>query len=467
MTGRIILPIILIGIVSDAFAITISGINETYAGQQIEIVIPQDPFTGIDTIISSLIADETGFFTTELQITEITQVFMVSGIYNMFLFVEPGKDYKVILPPFEPLTEEKRFNPYFNPVEVHLTTEKFNEDDINILIRMFLDAYQPYYNKHLNKVFGDKNFEQLNKDIAIIDKPFKKSGNEFFNNYRYYKYGMLRFLAYQHKSKALSDQFFKDKPFLYNNPAYIELFDMLYKEYFTHFSRADDNKTLSRALTQSRTYQDVKLALGADSVIKPAELLNMVILKCLYDEFYDDNYPRSALLTVLDSFIEDVKINKQVKIAQNIRDKVTRLMVGFEPPPFNLYSADSIHFTLDSLKGKFVYLNFCSCFSYSCLNEFVMLQKLYDRHKQYIEIVTIIIDKNYDAVQSFLTKSGYSWTFLQYQNQPEVLEQYDIRAFPTYYLIDNEGKLAISPARTPAEGFEIQLFKQLKAKGIL
>lgn len=467
MTEKIITLFIFIGIVTNIEAVTISGKNETFAGQQVEFVIQQDPFTGTDSVITVVTVADDGSFSTEIHFKETTQLFLKSGIYNMYLYVEPDKNYKVILPEFQPLTQEKKLNPYFKPVDVHLTTENFDEHDLNMQIRMFMDAYQPYYNKHLNKVFGDKDFEQLDKDIAQIDKPFHKSRNKFFNNFRFYKYGMLRFLAFQHKSKAISDQYFKGRPFLYNNPAYLELFDMLYEEYFIHFSRADTNKSLSKALTQSMNYKDVKTALEADTVIEPAELLNMVILKCLYDEFYDDNYPRSALLNVLDSFIRDVSINRQVEIAIKIRNKVTRLLVGYKPPEFKLYDIDSNLYTLESFKGKFVYLNFCSCFSYSCLNEFVMLQKLYERHQQYLEIVTIVIDENFDAVRSFLEKSGYSWKFLQYQNQPEIFDEYDIRAFPTYYLIDNEGKLALSPAPGPAEGFEVQLYKQLKAKGVL
>jgi hypothetical protein len=47
----------------------------------------------------------------------------------------------------------------------------------------------------------------------------------------------------------------------------------------------------------------------------------------------------------------------------------------------------------------------------------------------------------------------------------EIIDQYDVRAYPTYYLIGPSGKLQMSPAPSPAEGFESQLFKLMRSKG--
>jgi thioredoxin-related protein len=96
-----------------------------------------------------------------------------------------------------------------------------------------------------------------------------------------------------------------------------------------------------------------------------------------------------------------------------------------------------------------------------------MLQKLYEKHNKYLEIVTIIVDEDVELMKDFVNRSGYSWTFLHFDMQPEILQEYDVRTFPTYFLIDNQGKLAMSPAPSPAEEFEGRLFKELRAKGVL
>lgn len=460
-------PLLLILVNLGAQAATISGNDSSYIGKELMFYVESDPFTGNHKEVGRATVNPDGSFSVPLSISETRYVYSHTGQYLLYLFAEPGNNYQVVLPKFKEKTKADKLNPYFNPISVHLGTKDYNINELNIQIRIFLDTYIPYYNKHLDKVFTDTEFEQLDKDIAQIEKPFSKSKNTFFRNYRNYKYGMLRFLAYQHKSKAISDRYFKEKPVLYHNPAYIELFNMVYEKYFSYFARGDNAQLLGEAISEKKTYKALKSVLSADEVLYPDELLGMVALKSLYTEFYDDNYSRKDLLTILEDFMAKDQVPVQTSIAKSMHEKVTKLLIGFAPPNFELYSADSNLTSLDKYRGKFVYLNFCSCFSYSCLNEFTQLQLLHNKHKKYLEIVTVVIDDNVEVMKNFLARSGYNWTFLHYDNQPEILQEYDVRIFPTYYLIDHEGILIQSPAASPNEQFEGRLFKMLRAKGIL
>jgi hypothetical protein len=96
-----------------------------------------------------------------------------------------------------------------------------------------------------------------------------------------------------------------------------------------------------------------------------------------------------------------------------------------------------------------------------------MLNSLYDKHQELLEIVTILVDNDYDVINSFLERSNYPWIFLHYGNQASIIKEYDVRAFPTYYLIGQDGKLEVSPAPSPGEEFEARLFKLLREKGVL
>lgn len=447
--------------------VIITGTHSAYANKEIVFLHYADPFTGMEEVVTKTTFDSTGTFSVNIETGETKYIYACLGNKKVYLYIEPGKEYNVILPEFVALTQADKLNPFFKHIDVHLATKVFDQKELNVQIRMFMDAYQPYFNKHIEKVFTDIDFAQLDKDIEKMNKPFSKSANEFFNNFREYKYGMLRFLAYQHKSKAISDQYFKGREVLYYNPAYTDLFNEVYQKYFMHFSRADKEKKLANALSNEKTFDALRDALAIDEVLQPDELINLVALKCLHDEFYDDNYSRGAMLEVLNTFIDSQAPQIQIEYAQNIIQKVTRLLVGYLPPEFKLYDIDSNLVTLEKYKGKFVYLNFCSCFSYSCLNEFTQLQQLFEKHNKYLEIVSIVIDDDVQVMKDFVTRSGYSWTFLHFGNQPGILKEYDVRIFPTYYLIDHEGKLAMSPAVTPNEAFEGRLFKELRAKGIL
>jgi thiol-disulfide isomerase/thioredoxin len=196
-------------------------------------------------------------------------------------------------------------------------------------------------------------------------------------------------------------------------------------------------------------------------------LLELVILKCLHDEFYSDRFSRSSILIILDSLILKTGIREHQLIGNIIRDKITRLLSGHFPPPFELYDLDSNLVNLEYFKGKYLYLNFCSCHSYSCLKEFDALHGIYERHKDRLEIVTIAVDKYDESMHPFLKSRNYDWRFLYYGNQPGILEDYDIRAFPTYFLIGPDGILIQSPAPAPGENFESKLFEVMRSRGDL
>jgi len=195
--------------------------------------------------------------------------------------------------------------------------------------------------------------------------------------------------------------------------------------------------------------------------------MEMVILKSLHDEFFSDNFSRSALLALLDSVYRTTKIPEHVIIAENIRNRITKLLPGFVPAPFSLMDVNGREVSLDKFKGKYVYLNFCTTTSYTCLKEFVQLEKISKQYRKHLEVVTISADDNIEDLKNFLKNSKYSWTFLHFGNKPEILKDYDIRVYPTYFLIGPDKKMILSPAPSPEEGFEHRFFQLLRSKGEL
>lgn len=446
--------------------VSISGQDTSYTGMNIEFLKYSDRITNTEETVGECLVKDNGSFFAEFQLSETTFVFAYLGIYKLHLYAVPGNSYKIILPRREDKKQEDFLNPYFSPVVAHLATEDFQENELNVQIRMFNDAFLPYYNKHIMGLREKSDFAELDKDIAKMEKSFASSKDEFFNVYRKYRYGLLRHLTSQQKSKSISDEFFRDQPVYTNNPSYMELFNKVYDNYFQYFSRTKEGSELGDIIS-SHNLSDLRKLLSNDKVLGKGELLDMVILKGIYDEFYDDNYSRSALLEILNAMIRENKYPQLTAIAKSIRKKTTKLLAGFAPPDFELYDRDSNLVSLQDLKGKYVYLNFCSCFSYTCLNEFKYLSNLYEKFNEYIEIVTVIMDNDKDVINSFLERSNYKWLFLHYGNQSSIVREYDVRAFPTYYLIDPNGKLALSPAPGPGEEFEARLFKLLRSRGDL
>jgi cytochrome oxidase Cu insertion factor (SCO1/SenC/PrrC family) len=444
--------------------VTIYGQDTSYIGSDIIFFKYSDGISETETEIGrSRVADD-GIFSLTFDVDETTFVYSYLGTYKVHLYAEPGNSYEIILPPRQEKGLQDFLNPYFSPTIVHLATKHYDEKELNTLIRMFNDAFLPYYNKHILDLHNKGDFSELDKNIEKMDKPFSSSKNEFFNQYRKYRYGLLRYLAYQQKSKSISDEYFKNQPVLFQNPAYMELFNKVYDKYFQHFARTESGKQINNDIS-AHNLDSLRKTLSSDQVLGSGKLLDMVILKSLHDEFYNDLFSRSSLLAILDTLISTTPDKELKNAAVSIRKETTKLLVGFKPPTFSLYDADSNLVTLENFKGKYVYLNFCSCFSYTCLNEFASLKTLHDKYKDKLQIVTILLDNDKNVIKSFLARSNYQWKFLHYGNQATIIKDYDIRAFPTYYLIDPDGNLALSPSPSPSEDFEAHFFKVLRARG--
>jgi peroxiredoxin len=352
-------------------------------------------------------------------------------------------------------------------VEIHLALSNFNENELNMQIVMFEDAYGPYYEKHVNDLNTRTVSGNLESDIANIEKPFQSIPDAFFRAFRQYRYGMLKLFANQQKVQSLSDEYFNNQPVLYNNPAYADLFNLVFDKYFIFYSRTEPGKQIYSDINRSGSYKALYNTLSASTNFSNDTLKELIILKQIHDEYYGDQFSRSGLLNILDSMLTLTTIDIHRKFGEEVRKKITRLQTGYAPPPFSLYNTDSLIVNLSDLTGKYIYLNFCTCQSYACLNEFNALSLLHQRQKDRLLIITIATDPLEEVLRQFLARNKYDWMFLLYDRQPDVLKDYDIRAYPTYFLIGPDGKLILSPAPSPSEDFENRLFEIMKSRGDL
>jgi len=339
--------------------------------------------------------------------------------------------------------------------------------ELNFMIKSFDNSYFPYFNKLALNVKTQTNPKELQRAIAEMQKPWDSIDNPFFKNYVYYRLGMLRLLGYQYKTKAVSEEYFQKSKILYRHIAYMELFRQVFDKYFIFFSATPEGGKIFDDVNNKKSYAALRKTLQQDAVLRNDSLLELVILKNVYDNFYSDKFSREALVIILDSLSASTTNPTHRQIAANIRHKATSLMPGYSPPAFSLYDRNRKLVNLQDFKGSYVYLNFCTCTSYSCFKEYEILQKLNNKYGNTVKFITVICDGSLDEMITYLSKNTYNWIFLNFANQPDVLENYRIKAFPVYLFIDKDGRTLYSPCPTPGENFEGLLEKLLTKRGEL
>ncbi len=445
--------------------VIISGRDTARAGETITFLSKADFFSHAEDTIGQAKINDQGFFSIKAGIKTTRQIYTNLGIFKATIYAVPGSEYMVQLPPYIEKTKVDLMNPYFEETITPLAILNTSQQDLNLLIRMFDDSYNPYYDKFVRNIHDKEKLNELDSVIRQIERPFSNIENEFFNNYVFYKTGLLRLFATQFRVKQISSEYFNNQEVLYHQPAYMELFNQVYDNFFELIGRTEQGKKIYEDINQQQSLSALKVTLKRTGHIEGDRLTETIILKNLHDEFYRDRFSRSALLQILDSISNHSHFKEHVAIANNIRNKITRLLAGYPPPGFSLFDQDSTLVSLDDLKGKYVYLHFCTSSSYACLKEFGKLKYLHEKHEERLTIVSIMLDNSMADMQYFLSKNDYNWYFLHYGNQTSILEKYDIRVFPTYFLIGPGGKLVTSPAPSPSENIEQHLFNVMRNRG--
>lgn len=445
----------------------VSGVDTSYAGCEISLFAYTNQITFHEAELARCKVSKTGEFSLRFENNETRMIFFHLGVYKVFLYANPDTSYKIRLPQRNEKSAADKVNPYFEELPLHAGIIGCGPYELNFLIRSFDNSFTPVFDKYVVQTYNKKQLQGLDTTINRLEEPYKLTQSIFFKNYRFYKYGMLRHLASQHKSKAVSDIYFRNKPVLYENSSYMELFNQIYDRYFLFFGRTDKGKKIYDDINHWGNLDSLNISLQTDKVLVNDTLRELVVLKNIYDGFYGTDFSRLGLLHILDTLINRTHIAIHKQIGIEIRHKVTLLLKGFEPPAFTLLNQDSTLISLSDLKGKFIYLGFCSCMSYTCIKEFEALKTIQKKFGDKITIAIISTDDNWQDMHDYVKGNGLTWLFLHFGNQPSIIKDYDIRAYPTYFIIDKAGKLAVSPAPMPSENVELTLFQLMRTAGDL
>jgi peroxiredoxin len=404
--------------------IKIKGQAVDYAGEELRFYTYSDLITYTEETLFRCTVDDKGNFEGSGKFMHEEIVMARSGIYTVYFYGIPGAEYTLYLPPKTHKTRADSLNPFFTEIPIHAGVATSAPNDINRLMM--------------------EGSEQTN-------------GNKNYEHYLYYREGLLKFQSVRQKVKNISLNYFRDKPVLYYNEAYMDLFNYVYYRYFEFAQRYDPQ--LALIIDTKRGLPALKSYLLKDDVFKDDALLELVILKNLYDNFYAGIFQPEGLLALVVEVRQQTKYEQHKLIADNIINKVTLLLPGYVPPDFKLYDTEGKLYTLKDFKGKALYLMFCSVSNYGCIQNFEALFTLHNIYHDMLEIAVICMDEDMETVKKFKNNERFRWIFLHYGNEPDMLNKYDIKTLPAYFLLDKEGKIILSPAPSPAGDLEAEFIK--------
>ena len=452
---------------------SVQGSGTGYQGQAIHISIAWNPFITVNEYSHRIVCNQEGSFELEIPLESPRVVQFETGMYQAYLLMEPGYHYEVRFPDYREKEWDERISPFYQPVVTPL----------RVLSRTSLsDGDQIPGKEEVNARVAefDKRFAEINEGIILqrrkglssptdslireLEPEFASDGSNFFRSYRKFRYGILKLNEGLTDLETLSRDYLGPEVMEWH-PGFVELFRNMFKDFIFYYSQTDEGKGLKQLINRQQDFRQARELLQKHPAVWSDTLAEMVLIQEISELFYRGDYHKEALLIMLDSMAAHPVSTEFGTFAAQVRHKLASLETGHSPPPIALLDLEGKLCTLDDFKGKYTYLFFGTPDHYGCMMEYPFLQSFTEKHSEYLQVVTIMASEDKSKLEDFMTRNGYKWKVLHYEYQPAVLTDYQIRAYPTAYLLDREGKLLLSPATLPSDGFEQHLFRIMRSRG--
>ena len=156
-----------------------------------------------------------------------------------------------------------------------------------------------------------------------------------------------------------------------------------------------------------------------------------------------------AMTTMPQAINAQAQTNAQTTAADLDAKYATELLKpGTEAPEIALNTIDGKQFTLKSLRGKYVVLDFWASWCSDCRRDAPNIVALYNKfHQKGVEFVGVSFDRNNESWKNGVAKLALPYTQvsdLKNMRESPVSLSYNIKWIPSVYVIDPEGKVALA-----------------------
>ncbi len=286
------------------------------------------------------------------------------------------------------------------------------------------------------------------------------------------------------QKESFNFHFLEQKLFLYYtilHNGYAQTYDFKVSEKFPKFDEKMDLDNESDFLF-SIDYQDIVMTKFFEN-IKGDELLSSPTpknaipkIKALKSQriknrliqigVNDINIKNANYKNTYNEFISITNDPKIKEILTTNYNNTLAVEPGKPSPPFNYENHKGGTTSLESLKGKYIYIDVWATWCGPCRQEIPSLEKVEEQFQgKNIVFVSISIDKNKDREKwsKLITEKKMSGIQLLADNEfdSKFIKEYNIQGIPRFILIDTKGNIVNAQAPRPSDSKLIELLNSL------
>ena len=293
----------------------------------------------------------------------------------------------------------------------------------------------------------------------MVAKKAPDTRNEFFNRYKRYQLASMKYSLHFDTRRHMVGRYIKGQPIMYYDDNYMAFFMTL----FANSVSKGTNKIPAWQLGHWVNTLNVKVyldSLGTDTLLRNEQVRELVALQALQEAYYLNRYYESGkVVKMIEMVGAQSKFPEHKELAKRLAASLRQNEEGSEVPTFVLPDVDKRMVSFDSMKGKWVYLAFVRVGDPNCVAEIETMahfkDSVYAKNKN-VEFVCVSCDREFQKMYHFLknTKKGqkYNWTWLHFNGNYKLLENYGVVSYPHFILINPEGQLQYTVTPSPASG---------------
>jgi peroxiredoxin len=254
--------------------------------------------------------------------------------------------------------------------------------------------------------------------------------------------------------KKVISEFFDGKPVLYLCQSYMDLFKDLFVNKF--YQLPYDMGAFQDAFWSSP--EAFRRYLFSDPFMeRNPRLSEMIIIYNLRTMYYEQSKLRKAIREHLKYIAEKSAYPETKAMVNHLFSDIDRFATGSDAIDFELTDAEGKMVKLSDYKNTFVVLQFVEGSSATVEHQFEALADLHHQWQDSVQIITITTKDQFASHSKRFAEHHYDWPLLNLGNDILLLERYEVRTFPEYFIIQPKMKIGMAPASAPDRFLEEQM----------
>lgn len=373
------------------------------------------------------------------------------------LYVQPDFVYGITIPELD-----KTFD-YKNDAELPVNIGVIGTDstELNALIFDYQEQQNQVFlsedNRFLNRAVMFKRADSLEK---VCYTRYADNTNDYFRSYVIYSIASIN-ASVSRGENYLINSFILNRPVQYDHYEYMQFFNACFKGYLNSIAARRKGTSLYHIINVQASYPALLEFAKKDRFLKSDSICELVILRNLWDFYFSSDFVPEAVENIVSQINMTTRNKQHKKIASTMLTYFNKMQVGSAAPGFSARNKQGTISSLSAYKGRWVYLNFFSTQNIESLKEMPKIAAIKKKLGSKMVFLSICLDDSVKTYENYLRANPkFDWP-IWFSNEPSLTktakQSYFVTGTEAYFLINNQGYLAASPALSPSQGIEYKL----------